>query len=49
MNRNNREAIPLKQTPPLETNLDIVLSRSLESLYSVQTVLESIDERSKRS
>lgn len=29
---------------PLETNLDVILSRSQESLYSVQTCLESIED-----
>lgn len=38
-----RDAIQLQ---PLETNLDNSLSRSQESIYSVQTYLESIDEKS---
>lgn len=34
------------QLQPLETNLDYNISRSQESIYSVETYLESIDGRS---
>lgn len=42
-NNSPRNAIQLQ---PLETNLDNAFSRSQESIYSVQTYLESIDEKS---
>lgn len=42
-NNRPRNAIQLQL---LETNLDNALSQSQESIYSVQTYLESVDERS---
>lgn len=41
----NQSEIPLRL---LETNLDHEFSKSKESVYSVQSMLESLDERGRK-